>query len=47
MARDSKKMRGNGPFLFAQVRNGVGVDGIVDHILHAWQHATGVAHSHA
>ncbi|MEI6358381.1 MAG: GTP-binding protein, partial [Verrucomicrobiota bacterium] len=46
MARDSKKMRGNGPFLFAQVRNGVGVEEIVDHILHAWQHATGVAHAH-
>jgi urease accessory protein len=47
MARDSKKMRGAGPFLFAQVRNGVGVEAIVDHIVHAWQHATGVEHGHA
>ena len=46
MARDSKKMRGGGPFIFAQVKNGVGVDKIVEHVLHAWQHATGVSHSH-
>lgn len=46
MERDSKKMRGNGPFVFAQVKNGVGVPAIIDHILHAWQHATGVEHAH-
>jgi urease accessory protein len=46
MARDSKKMRGAGPFLFAQVKHGKGVPEIVSHILHAWQHATGVEHSH-
>ncbi|HEY0552386.1 MAG TPA: urease accessory protein UreG [Verrucomicrobiae bacterium] len=46
MSRDSKKMRGNGPFVFAQVKHGVGVDEIIDHITHAWQHATGVAHHH-
>ncbi len=46
MERDTKKMRGDGPFVFAQVRNGVGVDEIVRHILHAWQHAAGVAHAH-
>lgn len=46
MARDSKKMRGDGPFVFAQVKHGVGVDEIIDHIIHAWQHATGVAHVH-
>jgi len=46
MARDSKKMRGNGPFVFAQVKNGVGIDEIIDHVLHAWQHAMGVGHSH-
>ncbi|MCX6893971.1 MAG: urease accessory protein UreG [Verrucomicrobia bacterium] len=44
MEHDAKKMRGPGPFVFAQVKNGVGVDGIVREILHAWQHATGVAH---
>ena len=46
MERDAKKMRGSGPFVFAQVKSGVGVEDIIHHILHAWQHATGVAHSH-
>jgi urease accessory protein len=46
MARDAKKMRGDGPFVLAQVKNGIGVEEIVHHILHAWQHAHGVAHSH-
>jgi urease accessory protein len=46
MERDTKKMRGNGPFIFAQVKNGVGCDEIISHILHAWQHACGVAHHH-
>ena len=46
MARDSKKMRGDGPVVFAQVKNGVGVDEILGQIVHAWQHTTGVAHAH-
>ncbi|MBM3832772.1 MAG: urease accessory protein UreG [Verrucomicrobia bacterium] len=46
MARDSRKMRGNGPFVFAQVKHGVGVDEIIDHVLHTWQHAHGIAHAH-
>jgi urease accessory protein len=46
MARDSRKMRGAGPFVFAQVKNGVGVDTILEHIIHVWQHAHGVAHGH-
>ena len=46
MARDSKKMRGQGPFVFAQVKHGIGVEEIIDHIVHSWQHATGVAHHH-
>ncbi len=46
MARDSRKMRGNGPFIFAQVKNGVGLDEIIHHLVHAWQHAVGVGHSH-
>ena len=45
-ARDSKRMRGQGPFVFAQVKHGVGVDQIVDHIIHSWQHSAGVEHSH-
>jgi len=46
MERDTKRMRGNGPFVFAQVKNGVGVDQIIAHVLHQWQHATGVVHEH-
>jgi urease accessory protein len=39
MARDSRRMRGDGPFLFAQVTNGVGVDDVANHVLSAWRHA--------
>lgn len=46
MARDAKKMRGNGPFVFAQVKNGVGVDAIIDELLHAREHALGIEHHH-
>ena len=46
MERDTKSMRGNGPFVLAQVKNGVGVDEIISHVLHHWQHATGVEHQH-
>lgn len=46
MERDTKQMRGNGPFVFAQVKFGVRVDEIIGHILHAWQHAVGIGHSH-
>lgn len=38
MERDAKKMRGDGPFVFAQVKHGVGVDEIIAHIIHAWEH---------
>jgi urease accessory protein len=44
MDRDAKRMRGQGPVIFAQVTKDVGVHGIIDHVMHAWQHATGVAH---
>jgi urease accessory protein len=44
MARDARKMRGDGPFLFAQVKNGVGMDEIVRHLLHARQHSLGLPH---
>ncbi|MFO0551613.1 MAG: urease accessory protein UreG [Polyangiaceae bacterium] len=33
MARDARRMRGDGPTVFAQVTRGVGVDTIVEHIL--------------
>ena len=46
MDRDARAMRGDGPFLFAQVRHGVGLDEIIHHVKHAWQHATAVPHSH-
>jgi urease accessory protein len=46
MARDAKKMRGDGPFVFAKVKHGGGVDEIIGYILHAWQHASGVTHTH-
>src|SRR6266850_7004490 len=42
MERDAKKMRGAGPFVFAQVKHGVGVDEIIAHVIHAWQHAASV-----
>src|SRR4051812_22088437 len=46
MARDSEKMRGSGPFLFAEVKNGVGVDEIISLISHAREHALGLPHHH-
>jgi urease accessory protein len=36
MARDSRRMRGGGPFLFAQVTNGIGVPEIVNQLLTSW-----------
>jgi len=35
MARDARAMRGTGPFVFAQAKNGVGVDAIIDSVLGA------------
>jgi len=46
MRRDASRMRGDGPFLFAQVKHGAGVSDIAQHTLHAWQHSLGVAHGH-
>ena len=40
MERDAKKMRGDGPFLFAQVTNDVGLDTVVMHVIEAWRRAT-------
>ncbi|TGZ81253.1 urease accessory protein UreG [Ascodesmis nigricans] len=37
MDRDSRKMRDGGPTIFAEVKNGKGVDQIVDMILSAWR----------
>lgn len=47
MERDTRRMRGTGPFVFAQVKYGVGVNQILDHVLHAWQHALEIPHHHS
>ena len=39
MARDARAMRGDGPFVFAQAKNGVGLEAIVDSILRARREA--------
>jgi urease accessory protein len=39
MARDAARMRGEGPTVFAQVTNGLGVDSIATHIVTAWRAA--------
>jgi len=46
MDRDTRRMRGHGPFVFAQVRNKVGLEEIIDHVTHAWQHACAIEHRH-
>lgn len=40
MARDSIKMRGDGPFIFAQINKQHGVPEIAEHVLKAWRKAT-------
>jgi urease accessory protein len=42
MDRDARRMRIEGPFAFAQIRNGVGVQQIIEHIIAAHQAATAV-----
>src|SRR5215213_2784977 len=32
MERDARKMRGEGPFVFTQVKNGVGVEEVISHV---------------
>jgi urease accessory protein len=43
MDRDARRMRGEGPFVFAQVKNGDGVSGICDAMLASWSNATSIA----
>jgi urease accessory protein len=43
MDRDARKMRGEGPFVFAQVKHGGGVAAIVEHALAAWQRTRAAA----
>ena len=40
MDRDARRMRGDGPTVFAQVTKGTGVDAIAWHVVHAWRRAT-------
>jgi urease accessory protein len=44
MERDAKKMRANGPLVFAQVKHGVGLSEITSCIIHAYQHAQKIPH---
>jgi urease accessory protein len=39
MDRDSRRMRGDGPFVFAQVTNGIGVAEIAAHLQRSWRRA--------
>ena len=41
MERDSRRMRGTGPFVFAQVKDGGGVGEVVEHLLEARKQAVG------
>ncbi len=41
MERDAKRMRGDGPTVFAQVKNDVGVDEIVAQVVGTWERAVG------
>jgi urease accessory protein len=43
MARDAERMRGDGPTVFAQVTNGVGVEEIVKEVVATWARAVGAA----
>jgi urease accessory protein len=40
MDRDARRMRGQGPFLFAHVTAGLGVDVVATHIVDAWRRQT-------
>jgi urease accessory protein len=39
MERDARRMRGDGPFVFTQVTNDVGVEEVVSHVTGAWERA--------
>jgi urease accessory protein len=41
MARDAQRMRGDGPTVFAQVKNDVGVEEIVKEVVATWNKAVG------
>jgi urease accessory protein len=39
MDRDARRMRGDGPFIFTQVKNDIGVEDVVSQVTTAWQRA--------
>src|SRR6185436_19676 len=41
MERDARRMRGDGPFIFTQVKNGIGVEDVVSQVTTAWKQQTG------
>ena len=41
MDRDARRMRGDGPFLFTQVKNEVGIEEVVSRVMDAWKQQTG------
>jgi urease accessory protein len=43
MERDAKKMRGEGPIVFAQVTKGVGTNEIAEAVLRAWRETVGAS----
>ncbi|MEK0317884.1 urease accessory protein UreG [Cohnella sp. 56] len=46
MEADTKRMRGDRPYVFSNLRGGEGVDEIVAWLAHEFEHAHGIAHSH-
>jgi urease accessory protein len=45
MDRDANTMRSGGPVVFAQATHDVGVDDVVEHVIHTWQAAKASAAS--
>ncbi|TYP71111.1 urease accessory protein UreG [Paenibacillus methanolicus] len=46
MEADTKRMRGDRPYVFSNLHGGIGTDRIVAWLTHELAHAQGVAHSH-
>ncbi|MFD2332457.1 urease accessory protein UreG [Cohnella sp. GCM10020058] len=46
MEADTKRMRGNRPYVFSNLRDGEGVEEIVAWLAHEYEHAHGIEHSH-
>lgn len=46
MRRDAERMRGEGPFVMACIKERDGLDTIIEHIQHARMHALAIPHTH-